>query len=111
MYGLESNAVLDELASKERSSPSAYKVDGGRYIYGSRRNLGDLKGAPGLPKIGDLGSAVWGHDKTHNHAIQPNLLRSPKVILGAEWSYSADIWNLGVMVSGCHQLQLYVLSC
>ena len=109
MIGLESNAVLDEPASEERSSPSAYKTDRGRYIY-LRRNLGGLKGAPGLPKIGDLGSAVWGHYKTHNHAIQPNLLRSPEVILGAEWSYSADIWNLGVMVSGCHQLQLYVLS-
>ena len=36
MIGLESNAVLDELSSKERSSPSAYKVDGGRYIYGGR---------------------------------------------------------------------------
>ena len=45
MYGFESNAVLDELAPKERSSPSAYKVDGVRYIYGSRRNLGDFKGS------------------------------------------------------------------
>ena len=109
MFGLESNAVLDELASKERSSPSAYKVDGGRYIYG-RRNLGRPKSVPGLPKIGYLGSAVWGDDETHNHVIRPNLLRSPEVILGEEWSYSADIWNLGVMVSGCHQLQVCVLS-
>ena len=90
MTGLESNAVLDELASEERSSPIACKENGGRYIY-LRRNLGDLNGGPGLPNMGDLGSAVWGYDKIHNHTIQPKLLRSPEVILGGEWSYSADI--------------------
>ena len=42
MIGFESN-VLDELASEERSSQSAYKVDGVRYIYG-RRNLGKKLG-------------------------------------------------------------------
>ena len=30
MIGLESNAVLDELASEERGSPSASDEDGGR---------------------------------------------------------------------------------
>lgn len=98
MISVEKNSVLDDLAAEERDSPSPYKESGGRYIY-LRRNFGDLKGPPGIPKIGDLGLAVWGHEKNYNHPIQPDLFQSPEVILRAGWSYSADIWNLGVMVS------------
>ena len=32
------------------------------------------------------------------HPIQPDSYRAPEVLLGVGWSYSADIWNLGVMV-------------
>lgn len=98
MISVEKNSVLDDLAAEERDSPSPYKESGGRYIY-LRRNFGDLKGPPGIPKIGDLGLAVWGHEKNYNLPIQPDLFQSPEVILRAGWSYSADIWNLGVMVS------------
>lgn len=31
--------------------------------------------------------------------IQPESLRSPEVIIGAEWDTKADIWNLGCLVS------------
>lgn len=31
--------------------------------------------------------------------IQPQMLRAPEVILGAEWDFKADIWNLGLVVS------------
>ena len=98
MISVEKNSVLDDLAAEERDSPSPYKESSGRYIY-LRRNFGDLKGPPGIPIIGDLGLAVWGHEKNYNHLIQPDLFQSPEVILRAGWSYSADIWNLGVMVS------------
>ena len=27
------------------------------------------------------------------------MLRAPEVILGAEWTYKVDIWNLGLVVS------------
>jgi serine/threonine-protein kinase SRPK3 len=30
--------------------------------------------------------------------IQPQMLRAPEVILGAEWDHKVDIWNLGVIV-------------
>ena len=97
MIGVENNSILDDLAAEERDSPSHYNENNGRYIY-HRRDLGDLKGPPGIPKIGDLGLAVGGHEKTYNHPIHPDLFQSPEVILRAGWSYSADIWNLGVMV-------------
>ena len=52
--GVENNSVLHDLAAEERDSPSHYNENNGRYMY-HRRNLGDLKGPPGIPKIGDLG--------------------------------------------------------
>lgn len=56
-----------------------------------------------LPKIfgkavlSDFGSAVRGDEK-RNHDAQPNVYRSPEVMLKTEWSYPIDIWNVGVMV-------------
>lgn len=37
--------------------------------------------------------------------VQPPLSQAPEVILGVGWSYSADIWNLSVLV------RLKPLSC
>lgn len=31
--------------------------------------------------------------------IQPQMLRAPEVILGAEWNSKVDIWNVGLVVS------------
>jgi hypothetical protein len=58
----------------------------------------------GLPKkfgyvvLGDFGSAIFGDEK-RVHIAQPDVYRSPEVMLKAEWSYPADVWNLGAMVS------------
>lgn len=35
----------------------------------------------------------------HEDLIQPYALRTPEVILGKGWDTSADIWNLGCLVS------------
>lgn len=34
--------------------------------------------------------------------IQPESLRAPEVIIGAEWDTKADIWNLGCLVGATH---------
>lgn len=52
----------------------------------------------GAPVLCDFGSAVPG-DAEHSEDIQPNIYRAPEVIIEAPWSYSADIWNVGCMVS------------
>lgn len=44
-----------------------------------------------------FGSAVPG-DVEYSEDIQPSIYRAPEAILGAPWSYSADIWNVGCMV-------------
>lgn len=43
-------------------------------------------------------TAYW-FDKQLMEWIQPEKLRAPEVILGANWDYKVDIWNLGLIVS------------
>ncbi|KAK7416993.1 hypothetical protein QQZ08_011791 [Neonectria magnoliae] len=37
-------------------------------------------------------------DKHLTEWIQPQMLRAPEVILGADWDYKVDIWNLGLII-------------
>lgn len=99
LLGIEDRAVIDEIVSDEVEEPTPRKIKGSRAIYLSR-NFGDLRKPSGRPKIADFGLAVWGNvSGTHNHPIQADLFQAPEVILRAGWTYSADVWNLGVMVS------------
>lgn len=75
--------------------PSPRKDVDGAPVYMSRRF--------GLPQdfggivLGDFGTAVSG-DVKRNQDAQPNVYRSPEVMIGAEWSYPVDIWNVGAMI-------------
>ncbi|MCJ1478352.1 hypothetical protein MMC13_007030 [Lambiella insularis] len=98
LLGIENQAVIDDLVNDEAEEPTPRKVEGARAIYLSR-NFGDLRDPPGPPKIADFGLAVWGNvSEPHNHPIQADLFQAPEVILRASWTYSVDIWNLGVML-------------
>lgn len=98
LLGIEDQAAIDELIRDEADEPRPLKMDGDRAIYASR-NFGDLKGPPGRPKLADSGLAVRGDvAHHHNHPIQADLFQAPEVILRASRTYSADIWDLGVMV-------------
>ncbi len=98
LLGIEHQAVIEDLVNDEAEEPSPRKMEGSRAIYPSR-NFGDLQSPPGPPKIADFGLAVRGDvPQLHNHPIQADLFQAPEVILRAGWTYSADIWNLGVMV-------------
>ncbi|KAL8884341.1 MAG: hypothetical protein Q9192_006871 [Flavoplaca navasiana] len=98
LLGIESQAVIDDLVNDEAEKPTPQKMEGSRAIYLSR-NFGDLQSPPGPPKIADFGLAVWGDvPQPHNHPIQADLFQAPEVILRAGWTYSVDIWNLGVML-------------
>lgn len=46
------------------------------------------------------GSVGGGEDEEWNHDIQPTGMAAPEVLLRAKWGYSADIWNLGVLLCG-----------
>ena len=101
MMGLGDPSVLDKVVQDEHDHPSARKAPDhhGRVIYKSRDDFGaaPTDAVIASAKITDIGLAVWG-DEPHNHPIQSNAFTAPEVILAANWSYPADIWNLGVML-------------
>lgn len=93
---LVDTTIMDAFGQDEMDHPSSRKIIDGATIYASR-GFGRPKKF-GHVVLGDFGSAVDG-DQKRNHDAQPDVYRSPEVMLGTEWSYPVDIWNVGVMVS------------
>lgn len=85
------------MEAAELQEPSPRKTNGETTIYRTRR-FQPKKGFTGwdTPVLCDLGEARIG--PKHKGVIQPNVFRSPEVILGMEWDCKVDIWNTGVMV-------------
>ncbi|PKY07070.1 CMGC protein kinase [Aspergillus campestris IBT 28561] len=92
---IEDTPILDSFAKAEMEHPSPRKFTEGGPVYASRRF--DLPRNFGKAVLSDFGSAVRGDEK-RNHDAQPNVYRSPEVMLKTEWSYPVDIWNVGAMV-------------
>ncbi|KAL4998792.1 kinase-like domain-containing protein [Aspergillus recurvatus] len=81
----------------------------GRTIYRCHNDFGPLDWKElrkMLPKIVDFGLATRLESNSQGqvrnetvgfHPIQPDHYRAPEVILGCPWSFSADIWNIGVL--------------
>lgn len=100
MTRLEDNSILERSVMDEYQNPLPQKVCVDRTIYLSRNQYGpptQISKILNLVKTIDFGFAVHG-DGPHYGAIQVEPFRAPEVILDAGWTYSADIWNLGVMV-------------
>lgn len=93
---IEDENILDAFVDAELAAPSPRKFIDGTPIYASRRF--DLPKQYGNVVLSDFGSAVRG-DQKRVHDAQPNVYRCPEVMLKTEWSYPADIWNVGAMVS------------
>jgi serine/threonine-protein kinase SRPK3 len=87
--------ILDSFVNAELESPSARKIVDGAPVYESRRF--DRPKKFGMVVLSDFGSAVSG-DQKRTHDAQPDVYRCPEVMLKTEWSYPADIWNIGAMV-------------
>ncbi|PYI02908.1 kinase domain protein [Aspergillus sclerotiicarbonarius CBS 121057] len=97
LMSLRDPSVLDKVAEDEMNEPLPQKHLEDRTIYLSRNQFGLEVGELGRPVITDFGLAVTG-SQIHHHLIQPDDYRAPEVIIGAGWSYSVDIWNLGVLI-------------
>lgn len=96
MLGINDDSVFHDFEQKEIDRPVPRKeIEDGRIIYMSR----DLRVPKdvGAPVLCDFGSAVVGNE-AHSEFVQPNIYRAPEVVLGAPWTYSIDIWNVGCMV-------------
>lgn len=106
---IEDKSILESFTQAELKSPSPRKIVNGLPIYASRRF--DLPEAFGRAVLSDFGSAVRG-DERRNHDAQPNVYRSPEVMLKTDWSYPVDIWNVGVLVCFAYSFStLSVMSC
>lgn len=96
LHAIVDHSILDAFVRDEIEAPSPRKyVDGATPVYVSRRF--------GLPRdfgriiLSVFGTAVSGEVPRNDHA-QPNVYRSPEVMLRVPWSYPADIWNVGAMI-------------
>ncbi|KAL4875070.1 protein kinase [Aspergillus karnatakaensis] len=98
MVQLEDPSILEESAKNEYQNPLPQKNHpDGRTIYLSRNNYGLPRNTTGIIQITDFDLSVSG-DNPNVGCIQAEIHRAPEVILDAGYSYSADIWNLGVML-------------
>ena len=99
LINLESESVLEDFVQQQRQVPLPQHVtDDGHITYLSQSSFGPLRDYFILPEIADLDLAQSGKGPNRIHPIQPHRYRAPEVILGTGWSYSPDIWNLGVLV-------------
>lgn len=95
MFGIEDDLVFYDFEQEELLNPCPRKEMNGRTIYVSRELR--MPKEWGAPVLCDFGSAMIG-DQEHLEDIQPDIYRSPEVILEVPWTYSVDIWNAGCMV-------------
>jgi serine/threonine protein kinase len=101
LVNFEHDSVLEEFAQAQGENLMLQKKRDGYSIYQSHNQFGPLQVqlGPIVPKIADFGHAQWiTNSEPQINPIQPDYYRAPEVILGIGWSYSADIWNLGVLV-------------
>jgi len=113
MMGLgdDPNAVLEKFVDYQHAHPQPRKAPDSHYGHVVYKSCSDLllvgdddKGksitdaALASAKITDIGLAEFGDRGPQHKAIQSNAFTCPEVLLGAGWSYPADIWNLGVMM-------------
>lgn len=99
MLPFEDPAVLRDYVREQEANPAAFEERRGRPVYESRRDFGRLRRGVGFVKLTDFGLAVRGDVASkHSHEIQPLEYTAPEVMLQAGWTYSADIWNLGLVV-------------
>ena len=93
---IEDSSILDMFTDAELNHPSPRKTIEGVTVYASRSF--ELPKVFGRAVLSDFGSAVSGV-RLQGYDAQPNVYRSPEVMLKSPWSYPIDIWNVGVMVS------------
>ena len=100
MLVFEEDGVIDDYVKNLDKDPSPCEERDGRPIYASRPDFGPLRRGRGRLKISDFGRAVFGNKSLlYYHKIQPVQFSAPEVLLKAGWTYSADIWNMGMVVS------------
>ncbi|TAQ87688.1 hypothetical protein B7494_g3996 [Chlorociboria aeruginascens] len=99
LVGFEHPSILKDYVIQQAKKPMSRKTKDGKSVYLSHNNFGPMKSYRVLPKIADFGLAQFGNSpEPLRYPIQPPLFHAPEVLLGTSWTYSVDIWNLGVLI-------------
>ncbi|CAG8306747.1 unnamed protein product [Penicillium salamii] len=108
MIRVEDPSILEHSARDEYDHHLPQKMcPDGRIIYLSLNDLGISEKTTGIVQITDFDLSVRG-GKPNKGCIQAEIYRAPEVVLDAGYSYSADIWSLGVM--GWLELLRYTIT-
>lgn len=101
MLVLEDDSVLLDYVKQQESTTPITKTVDGHVITKSQKDFGPLRKGMGFVKLGDFGLSVILKDPSSLQygSIQPLGSEAPEVLFSAGWTKSADIWNLGIMVS------------
>lgn len=98
MLRVEDQSILADFEEAESLEPSDRKiVNGERTIYASRAFRQPRENAYGLPILCDLGEGRIGVPQPYTE-IQPEVYKSPEILMQFDWSHSADIWNAACVV-------------
>ncbi|KAM5347419.1 hypothetical protein ACJ41O_010424 [Fusarium nematophilum] len=99
---IENDSMLSDFVKhyKTHPQPRHVRVEDGRVVYLSQDDFGPLRGTMVLPALADFNHSFPGLDGDRGHlsAIQSHRYRAPEVLLGCPWTYSVDIWNLGLVM-------------
>jgi serine/threonine protein kinase len=98
--------MIEDFVQKQAENPMPRKIKDGQSIHLSHNDFGTPKSFFILPKIVDFGLAQSGKYWPLMHPIQAAPFHAPEVLLNTSWTYSADIWNLGVLI----YFHFYLLS-
>ncbi|OAA38559.1 protein kinase domain-containing protein [Metarhizium rileyi] len=101
MIAIEDQSTIDRFIHGQTTHPMARKYVGDHTVYRCHNDFGPILKAAGnlIPQITDFGLSQHGNKaEPLIHPIQPDEYRAPEVLFGIGWSYSADMWNFGVMI-------------
>ncbi|CAG8279482.1 unnamed protein product [Penicillium salamii] len=108
MQELNSTSILEKFVQDQIKKPSPRKIVGDGTIYLSR--LLDPPKKFGRALLCDFGSAVQGEEE-RNHNAQPEIYRSPEVMLMANWSYPTWLLFEGqILFTGLHPTEEIYLT-
>ncbi|KAG9252953.1 kinase-like domain-containing protein [Emericellopsis atlantica] len=106
MVRVEDPDIFQQSAKDEFENPLPQKHLDDRVIYLARNNYGPLERPTGSIQLVDFDLARRSKPgELLKGAIQSEVYRAPEVILNSGYTYSTDIWSLGVLLWDLLQIQ------
>lgn len=98
MLGVEDQSIFTDYEEAETREPRKRKpINEVRTIYSSRAFRRPRENQYGLPVLCDFGEARIGTPQAYTE-IQPEVYKSPEILMQFDWGHAADIWNVACLV-------------